>query len=701
MISVLITVKNEVDLLPGCLESVRWADDVFVVDSGSDDGTRDIVVQFGGRHVEHPFVNSAAQKNWALGSLDFTNSWILVLDADERISDDLAVEVRSAVLRDECDGFWIPRKNFFGGKWIRHGGWHPDWTLRLVRRGRGEYEDRAVHSELQVKGRVAFLESPIIHLSRSTIADHLEHYNRYSSLESEELYRRGGKRREVRLISLPGAMRPLGVRLWSCLPCKPFWTFFWHYVFRGGFRDSSMGAILAAMEAYNVAITHAKRWEREHRDVVDWKVGPGIGSPEFSLRTLFSRGKRSGTGRVGRRITVALRIGLRRFLNTLVALDTRFRSLLHAGPAPGTSRILAVHLFGLGDLVMASPSLRGLRELFGGSFIVLMVREECRELAEMIPGPDGVISIPVRPSDRTRDGGNHITIKILLSYFKVLLEIRRQHFDLVFCPFTGLANTFWAYLSGARDRVGYLSGFHVSATFRHHALSRSYHPIDMGIDVLRVFESDRIYSRCPLLLDGKRARDSTVAGLSPKEGVLVGLNPASRAPSRQWPPEAWVELAARLVTRFDATVVLTGEERSREFNAAIRDAVRANLQERCIDRWGIDRIVDLAGKTSVRELVGLLSMLDLYITPDSGPMHIALAMETPVLAIFGPTDPCYRIHEASFANFITPDLRCSPCYQGEYEPLCRNHECMKAITVDMVWERVEALLQKYVPSPSG
>ena len=140
-VSVLICTKNEERNLGACLESVSWADDCVVLDSYSDDDTVNIARRGGARVVQREFDNFSAHKNWALDNIDFRHDWILIVDADERVTPDLAREIAAIVSGSPPHhGYYVARQNWFAGTWIRHGGWYPDWNLRLLRRGQGRYE---------------------------------------------------------------------------------------------------------------------------------------------------------------------------------------------------------------------------------------------------------------------------------------------------------------------------------------------------------------------------------------------------------------------------------------------------------------------------------------------------------------------------------------------------------------------------------
>ncbi|HWN80808.1 MAG TPA: glycosyltransferase family 2 protein, partial [Candidatus Udaeobacter sp.] len=167
-LSVLVITLNEAHNLPDCLASVPWADDLLVIDSGSTDGTPDLARAAGARVVEHPFVSAGHQRNWALPLL--RHPWCLVVDADERVTPELAAEIQRVVLADgPADGYAMPRRSFFLGTPIHHSGWGRDRVLRLFRRERGRYDDALVHESLELDGRRAELRAPLLHYTYRTL----------------------------------------------------------------------------------------------------------------------------------------------------------------------------------------------------------------------------------------------------------------------------------------------------------------------------------------------------------------------------------------------------------------------------------------------------------------------------------------------------------------------------------------------------
>ncbi|MGP8049545.1 MAG: glycosyltransferase family 2 protein [Desulfobaccales bacterium] len=264
-VSVLVCTKNEARNLKACLESVAWAGDLVVLDSGSDDDTVNIARRLGARVVQRPFDNFSAHKNWALDNLDFAHDWVLILDADERVSPALAREIAAAVARPgEVCGYYLARQNFFCGKWIRHGGWFPDYNLRLLKLGRGRYESRLVHEHVLLDGPAGYLENPLAHDDYKGLERYFDRHNLYSSLEAVEaarIIRAAGQPAR----SLPAALRTRGPErrrflknlAYRYLPARALIKFLWMYLLRLGFLDGRLGfryCLLHAFYEYQVSL---------------------------------------------------------------------------------------------------------------------------------------------------------------------------------------------------------------------------------------------------------------------------------------------------------------------------------------------------------------------------------------------------------------------------------------------------------------
>jgi glycosyltransferase involved in cell wall biosynthesis len=246
-VSVLIPTRNEERLLPACLASVAWADQVVVFDSLSTDATLDIARAAGATVVQREFDSFAAHKNWALDNIGFHHRWVLLLDADERVTDSLANEIRAVVAAgDGPAGYYIGRKLVFCGRWIRHGGVWPDYNMRLVQRGRAQYEDRLVHEHMILTGPAGYLKNPLLHDDDKGLERYMERHNHYTSLEAVEVLRDAlglsGRRLGGDLgVRGPQRRRALKTFAHRHLPCRALFYFLYMYVLKAGFLDGRIG----------------------------------------------------------------------------------------------------------------------------------------------------------------------------------------------------------------------------------------------------------------------------------------------------------------------------------------------------------------------------------------------------------------------------------------------------------------------------
>jgi len=241
-LSVTVIAWNEEERLRACLDSAAWADEIIVVDAESTDKTAALAREFTDRVWVRPWPGFAAQKNFALDQA--SGDWVLSLDADERVTPELADRIRSIVERGgPADGYSVPRRNIFWGAWVRHGGLYPDYQLRLFRRGAGRFAEDAVHESVRVDGRVEVLAEPLLHQSYRDLEDFVRRSNRYSTLAAQDWLRRG---RPVSLAAL--IMKPLG-------------RFLSMYIVRTGFLDGWRGLVLAVLYAEYVFLRTAKAWE--------------------------------------------------------------------------------------------------------------------------------------------------------------------------------------------------------------------------------------------------------------------------------------------------------------------------------------------------------------------------------------------------------------------------------------------------------
>jgi glycosyltransferase involved in cell wall biosynthesis len=255
-VSVLVPTLDEELNLPECLESVAWADEVIVVDSFSHDRTLEIARACGAQVVQHPFASYSRQKNWALDTLDFRNEWLLILDADERITPELRCEIERALTSSAYEGYYLNRRFIFLGAWVRHAGWYPSWNLRLFRHKLGRYDDREVHEHVVLNGRVGYLRNDMLHLDQRGLEAFIARHNRYSTLEAAARFKAeqdaaDRARLPVSLLASPvQRKRFLREHVWPSVPAKPLALFVYMYLLRRGFLDGRAGLALCVFHAF-------------------------------------------------------------------------------------------------------------------------------------------------------------------------------------------------------------------------------------------------------------------------------------------------------------------------------------------------------------------------------------------------------------------------------------------------------------------
>ena len=260
LVSVLIPAKNEEANLPACLESLSRADEIFVVDSQSSDRSVEIAEQYGATVVQFHFDGRwPKKKNWSLENLPFRHEWVLIVDCDERIPPELWEEIEAAIQNSAYDGYYLNRKVFFLGTWIRHGGRYPDWNLRLFKHKKGRYEnlkteeirntgDNEVHEHVILEGASSYLKNDMLHIDFRDIYHWLERHNRYSNWEARVYLNLLNSKEESGTIgaSLWGnavQRKRFLKKLWVRLPFKPTLRFILFYIIQLGFLDGKAGYI--------------------------------------------------------------------------------------------------------------------------------------------------------------------------------------------------------------------------------------------------------------------------------------------------------------------------------------------------------------------------------------------------------------------------------------------------------------------------
>lgn len=241
-LSVVIITLNEENNMAACLESVKWADEIIVVDSGSHDKTIEICKRYSNFVYEVPWQGFGKQKNSAVDLAHF--DWILSVDADERVTPELKEEIQT-LLKQEIDfsGYSISRKSYFEKRLILHCGWFPDYSIRIFNKKMGRFNDVQVHESVQIKGKTGYLKHSLIHYTYKNISDFLIRMNRYSTLAANDLFASKKKRTVLKMIFRPPA------------------AFIKMYLVKGGYKEGFLGIILCGLYAFYTFVKYSKLWE--------------------------------------------------------------------------------------------------------------------------------------------------------------------------------------------------------------------------------------------------------------------------------------------------------------------------------------------------------------------------------------------------------------------------------------------------------
>jgi len=244
-LSVTIITKNEEKNIKRCLKSVKWADEIIVVDSGSKDNTVKVCHDFGCRVIETDWRGFGKTKKYAVEQAKY--DWIFSIDADEVVTDNLKNKIISILEDPAKKGYKIKRSSFYLGKKIKHCGWNRDYPLRLFNRQYGNFNEKIVHESVEINGDVGRIESELLHYTYPTIESHIERLARYSVLSAKQKYKKGKK------VTITGAMTRGVIK------------FVKMYFFQLGFLDGKYGFLLSLNSSYGVFIKYLKLWEMNQK----------------------------------------------------------------------------------------------------------------------------------------------------------------------------------------------------------------------------------------------------------------------------------------------------------------------------------------------------------------------------------------------------------------------------------------------------
>lgn len=243
-LSVLIPSYNSEKYIRATLESVKWADEILVCDSYSTDKTLAIAREYGAKIIQHEYINSANQKNWAIPQCSC--EWIFQIDTDEVMEPGLREEIEEILINNDpaVNGYEVSGKNYVYGRWLKHGGFYPDWHMRLFRRDKARYEPREVHARMEVEGRIGRLSHHLLHNGFKDLSTWLTKIERYTSYETKQLLKEGKRFR------------------WRKVTLYPLIIFIRGYFLKLGILDGYPGFLMAVLDAFYYLSMHIKLFEK-------------------------------------------------------------------------------------------------------------------------------------------------------------------------------------------------------------------------------------------------------------------------------------------------------------------------------------------------------------------------------------------------------------------------------------------------------
>jgi glycosyltransferase involved in cell wall biosynthesis len=238
-ISAVIITKNEAANLRRCLESVKWVDEIVIIDSQSTDNTLEIAKEYSAKIYSPSWRGFGPAKKEGVERA--SGDWILSIDADEEVTPELTDEIGRVIRSNPVlGGYFIGRKTKFLGRWILHSGWYPDFVLRLFQKQAGNFDEAVVHEKVHISGEAGRLQHELRHYSFPSLEHYLQKSNLYTSLGAREAYRKGDRAN------------------WFDIVIKPPVSFIKHYILKQGFRDGLEGFIISALSAVAVLVKYAK-----------------------------------------------------------------------------------------------------------------------------------------------------------------------------------------------------------------------------------------------------------------------------------------------------------------------------------------------------------------------------------------------------------------------------------------------------------
>lgn len=572
-ISAVIATLNEEKNLKKCLASLDFVNEIIIVDSGSADKTVEIAKKFTKKIFFTDFKGFSQIKQYGIEKAKC--DWILIIDADEEVSDNLKqklLEIDKKV--NNISGFYIKRETFFLGKKIKHCGWGKDYQLRFFKKNKGIFNGKIVHESLNVQGRIEYIDFPLYHYSYPDVKSYFEKMNRYTSLQAKQ------KIENFLLLKMI---------------FKPFFKFFKMYFLRLGFLDGIHGLILSLFSAFSEFVKYGKMLE------------------------------------------------IKKF--------------------PDENAILIRAPNWVGDAVVSTAFLKEAKRIFKKLYV--LADKSVGDIFEKNPAIDELIIF---------------NKKKIFNVIKVIFKLKKYNIKTAITLTPSFSSALIFFLAGIKIRCGFSDdGFLLNRKYRRNKNHSEKHLIEEFKEVfyLASHKFDFKDIKQEIYIEAKMEGKILKSFKFDKRKYNIFIAPFAKfGPAKMWDIKKFNELIEILSKKIkNSKIYIIGTEEDLEY--------KLNL---------LKNVIDLRGKTTLKEIIYLIKNANLFVGNDSGIMHIADAFEIPSLIIFGSTSPEWTGPLSSRVKILKANIHCSPCFKKE----CRykTYECLKLITVEMAIKEIFCVLSQ-------
>jgi ADP-heptose:LPS heptosyltransferase/glycosyltransferase involved in cell wall biosynthesis len=639
-LSVVVITFNEEAKIERCLHSVvDVADEIVILDSLSTDKTREICSRFEKvKFYEQPFLGYIEQKNKALEFAE--NQFVLSLDADEALSDELKLSILKIKSNGDSDGYTFNRLNNYCGQWIRHTDWYPDRKLRLFDKNKGHWAGENPHDQyvMDENCRIGHLKGDLLHYSYDSISQHIIQQNRFSDIAARVLFDKGKKTSIAEIIF------------------RPLWKFIRNYFIRLGFMDGFYGFVVSSIISFYTFCKYLKLFYlMRERKKEDRRL-----SADIILRSSI----------LTSRYWKFIQSELLAIKETIIIHDIEKKAgNLNKNKVDNIKKILISRTDSIGDVMLTLPVIGFLKKEIPAVKIYFLGKEYTEEVVNAYPDVDYFLNwsdISQRPEKEQVEFFKELNIDLIIHVFP-RKEIAKISYLSKIPLNIGTSNRWyhWAYCNKKVWMTRKRSNLHESQLN-----FKLLQPIGLdevpSLDFICQFYQLKVKKDLPVDIYNSLAPD--------KFNII--LHPKSNGSGREWGVDRFIQLA-RALPSSEYKIFITGTEKE---GALIREKFNSDDLK--------DKIVDLTGKLTLSQLISFISKSDCLLAAGTGPLHIAAALNIYAIGLFPPVRP---VHPERWSPISPKSFYFTK--KGNCNSSCKNEtcSCMSLISVADVLKLINAL----------